>query len=418
MSVPGGLRRGRRRKSDLVAGSVTAVLVLLLAGVAALSTNGLPFLPQYRLHALLPAGAPPVRVGTDVRSLGRHAGVVTAVRRRGVQQAVTLRLTVHPAGRDARVTVRLKSPAGGRFLDVDLGDTRAGTLPGGAWVDPKRVTFTEDFPTVVSDFSARALRDAEHGIGLTGNGLLGRGGDLNRAAAGAGTTLRRTTSVLHALTPGRDLPAVTRGTAGLADALRGRARGDIAGFVTSNADLLGAFADPATRFDELLSALPPAERSARVVLPEADAVLRDATRLSRGLRATVAALDAALPATRRLTATGPTLRRTTARLVAVATPALRAAAPVLRRLGPPAALLARTMPPLGALSAYLATFRSETQHAVAAYWGASMYHAPLGNAPGSPAVPAMLIVTCSRGTGAIDPKPGVYMNERMDRPCR
>lgn len=411
-------RPHRPADRQLLLGTITLLVVVALAVLAAVSTNGLPFVPRYHLRAVLPTGAPAIRVGTDVRSAGRHVGVVSDVRRSGLRQDVGLRLDIHPAGRDASVTLRLKSPAGGRFLDVDLGNTHTGTLRDGATVDPARVHYTEDFPTIVSDFSKHALDNSKHGIQLTGGGLLGRGGDLNRAFAGAGTTLRRTTSLIDAFSPGQDLPALTRGTGDLTSALQGRSSGDIAGFVSANADLLNAFADPRARLGATLAAVPPAEQAAAQVLPQTDAVLRDTTTLAERLRPTVGALRGTLPATLRLLRTGPTLRDTIAGLTKVTAPALRAAAPVLRRLGPTMALVAASMPPTATLTAYLSRFKEETTGAVAAYYGGSFYHAPFGAAAGLPAVPAMLIVSCAKGVGAIDPKPGEYMHEHSEKPCQ
>jgi phospholipid/cholesterol/gamma-HCH transport system substrate-binding protein len=406
------------RSHKTAVGAVTGTVAALIAVIAALSTNGLPFLPSYELVTTLPAGAPTLRTGVDARIAGTSAGIVTKVTpTRDGRQRVRFKLRTHPVGADASITIRLKSPAGGRYLDVDRGTLSGPTLASGAVIPTSRVRFTEDLPTVFEDFSKHALDESRHAIGLAGNGVLGRGQDLNRALDGAGRTVSGSAALLRAMAPRQDLPALTRAAADTTTALQGRTPDGAARFVARNADLFGTLGDPRAQFAPLLEALPPAEARIGAVLPRLDPLLDGTTRLAGRLRPGIAALRRSLPAVNRLFDSAPTLDREVPRLASSAQPALRALAPVLRTLGPPAVLLARTMRPLGGLAGYLARYPTEITSGIGAYYAAWIYRPKVGKAPGAPVAPSMLILTCARASGDRDPAPGKYLPEHLDSPC-
>jgi ABC-type transporter Mla subunit MlaD len=391
----------------------------LIALIATMSTNGLPFLPAYELQTTLPPGAPTLRTGADVRIAGTSAGIVKNVTAtRDGRQHVRFKLRTHPVGTDASITIRLKSPAGGRYLDVDRGTLHGPTLKSGAVIPTSRVRFTEDLPTVFEDFSKHALKESQHAIGLAGNGFAGRGQDLNRALAGAGRTVSGSAALLRAMSPGDDLPGLTRAAADTATAFQGRTPGGAAQFVTRSADLFTLLGDPRTQLGPLLDAVPPAERSVAAVLPKVDPLLAETTRLSGRLRPGLAALRRSLPAVNRMLASGPTLDHEVPRLTAAASPALRAAEPVLRMVGPAAVLLARSMRPLGDLAGYLAQYPVELTSGIGTYYAAWIYRPKVGKAPGAPVAPSLLVLTCSKPSSDVNPAPGKYLSEHLDKPCR
>ena len=406
------------RNHKTAVGAVTGTVAALIAVVAGLSTNGLPFLPSYELETTLPAGAPTLRKGAEARIAGTSTGVITRVTpTRDGRQRVRFKLRTHPVGVDASITVRLKSAAGGRYLDVDRGTLDGPTLSSGDRIPSSRVRFTEDLPTVFEDFSKRALDESRHAIGLAGNGVLGRGRDLNRAFDGAGQTVSGSAALLRAMAPRQDLPALTRAAADTTTALQGRTASGAARVVVSSADLFGTLGNPRARFASLLRELPPAEQRVAAVLPQVDPLLADTTRLAGRLRPGIAALRRSLPAVNRLLAGGPILGREVPPLASSARPALRALAPVLRTLGPAAVLLERTVRPLGGLAAYLARYPTEITSGIGAYYAAWIYRPKVGRAPGAPVAPSLLVLTCSRA-GDVDPPPGQYLNEHLDKPCR
>ena len=400
-------------------GAVTGIAAGLIALIAALSTNGLPFVPAYELQTTLPAGAPTLRTGVDVRIAGTSAGIVKKVTATpDGRQLVRFKLRTHPVGTDASITVRLKSPAGGRYLDIDRGNLHGPTLKSGAVIPTSRVRFTEDLPTVFEDFSKHALKESQHAIGLAGNGFVGRGRDLNRALAGAGETVSGSAKLLRAMAPGDDLPGFTRAAADTATAFQGRTPGGIARFVTRSADLFTTLGDPNTHLGELLDAVPPAESSVAKVLPQVDPLLADTTRLSSRLRPGITALRRALPAVNRMLASGPTLDREVPRLTAAANPALKALEPVARTLGPPAVMLGQAMKPLGTRAAYLAKYPVELTSGIGTYYAAWIYRPRVGKAPGAPVAPSLLVLTCAKASSNVDPAPGEYLHEHLDKPCR
>jgi len=408
----------RLRIHKTAVGAVTGIFCAVVAVLAALSTNGLPFLPGYELVTTLPPGAPTLRKGVDVRIAGTSAGVITNVSpTRGGRQRVRFKLRTHPVGRDASLTVRLKSAAGGRYLDIDRGTLDGPTLASGAVIPSSRVRFTEDLPTVFEDFSKHALDESQHSVGLAGNGVLGRGQDLNGALDGVDRTVSGSAALLRAMAPRQDLPGLTRAAAGTATALQGRTPGGAARLVARSADLFATVADPRAELGGLLAEMPAAERRAADVLPKVDPLLADTTRLAGRLRPGIGALRRSLPAVNRLLASGPTLGREVPRLAAAGRPALRALAPVLREIGPSAVLLARAMRPLGGLAGYLARYPTEITSGIGAYYAAWIYRPRAGKAPGAPIAPSLLVLTCSR-PGEVDPAPGKYLSERLDKPCR
>jgi ABC-type transporter Mla subunit MlaD len=408
---------GWLRDHKTTVGALTGTVAALIAIVAALSTNGLPFLPSYELVTTLPAGAPTLRTGVEARIAGTSAGVITSVTpTRDGRQRVRFKLRTHPVGADASITVRLKSSAGGRYLDVDRGNLDGPTLASGATIPTSRVRFTEDLPTVFEDFSKRALKESQHAIGLAGNGVLGRGQDLNRALDGAGETVSGSAALLRAMAPRQDLPGLTRAAADTTTALQGRTPDGAGRFVARNADLFDTLGDRGARFGSLLQELPPTESRVAAVLPQVDPLLAGTTRLAGRLRPGIAALRRSLPAVNRLLESGPIVSREVPRLASATQPALRALAPVLRNLGPSAVLLAASMRPLGGLAAYLARYPTEITSGIGAYYAAWIYRPRVGKAPGAPIAPSLLVLTCAR-PGDLDPPPGKYLSEHLDKHC-
>jgi phospholipid/cholesterol/gamma-HCH transport system substrate-binding protein len=406
------------RRHELGFGTVLATLIVAITALAVVSTNGLPLVPARALHATLPAGAPALRAGDEVRVAGRRVGLVKDVGRTADgRQRVRFTTGGAGAGRDARLTVRLRSPAGGWYLALERGDTGGGRLPDGASIDPANVTYAEDLPAVVDGLGHAALRNLAGSLRLTGAGVAGRGESLNRSLDRIDGTLRGTTGLLRAATPGDALPALVRGTGRTAAALTGTAPDDAGRALTAAASVAGVLADPRSRLDATLRRLRPAEDALADVLPAADVALAQLTRSTRRLLPGLHALRAALPGTTRLLTEGPRLRREVHALATAAVPALRALQPALRTLGPAAVLLDRTLPPLGELTGYLSRYPREFEAGSIGYYIAYLYRPLVGKAPGYPIAPAMTVLTCASGTNA-RLEPGDAFTDRLDRPCR
>ena len=403
---------------QLACGLAVAIAGLAVATIALLSTHGPPWAAAYQLHAPLPAGAPLIRPGTDVRIAGLYAGSVTAVRRTtGERQALTMRLSSGPVGANARATIRLRSAAGQFYVALDRGDYAEHPLHSGGTLAASNVRALEDLPTVVADFGKRALRDQSSTLRLLGGGLLGNGDDLNRGADGLDATVRRTTGLLRAATPGDALPRLIHQGSVTLEALGGRRPGDAGRLTTASADVFSALGDERSQLDAFLRRLPSAEQRLQAVLPRLDPLLTHTAQLATALRPTVRALHAALPSVRRLLASRRELAGAVPPLVGAAVPALRALAPVLRRVGSSAVLLSSLVPSLGQLADFMRRYPKDIETGVMSYYAAYLYHAPVGKAAGYPAAPSMLIFTCASGLDR-DPKPGAWLTDHLQSPCR
>jgi ABC-type transporter Mla subunit MlaD len=401
-----------------VTGALIAAFAVIVAGVAALSTNGLPFTSRYHLRAMVPPGAPTLRTGIEVRLNGASAGIVDEVKpARDGGQDVDLRLRISPVGSDGRLIVRMRSAAGQHYLELRRGDYRDQPLDSGASLPADRVSYMEDFPTVVQDFSRRALSETQRALRLGGEGFLGRGRDLNESFRDIDSTMRDTKTVLRAAAPGEALPALIRGLSATTAALQGKERDDAGRATTATARLFSALSAPDARLDGLIETLPGAEDQALDVLPRLDPLLVDAERLAIRLRPGVRALRSALPPLNRVLSRGRLVRTEVRRLAAAAQPALRALMPALERLGPSAVLLRRGLSPLGTLAAYVSRFPQDLEAGLTGYYGASRYRPNVGRAHGAAVSPTMAILTCAPGHNA-DPTPGSYLSDRLDAPCR
>jgi ABC-type transporter Mla subunit MlaD len=379
--------------------ALLGVLVLVAAAfatyVSIVAIRGLPFSHPYKVHALLPGGAPIVRPGTEVRIAGERAGQVSkvAVGRGGAR--VTLALDHGPLGRDTALTVRLRGLAGPVYIDVRPG--RGVDVPAGGTL--ARGASTVQITDVIGGFDAAARKALSRSLPAYGAGVVGRGAGVNATLAELPSVLTDATPILRALRPraGALAQLTAQGDDVLA-ALDTPALGGLVGaagttFVTTaarRADVAATIAD-----------LPGVEDAAAGTLPAATALLRDADAAAARLRPGVSALRAATPGIDRLTARGAEVDRL-AGLLRAALPTLSTARPTLHALTQVADELSPVAVPLQALSAHLAPYRRELIAAPQGFdrWGGSEY--PFGQAAGHKAVRFSIVFTCQH---ARDPYP-------------
>ncbi|SEH12151.1 MlaD family protein [Thermoleophilum album] len=217
--------------SPVLVGAVTVLVTVIAVFLAYNANRGLPFVPTYDLKVRLPDAANLVR-GNDVRIGGTRVGVISAIHARRDDRGrtyaeLTLKLdkTIEPLPADSSVLVRPRSTLGLKYLEITPGSSsrplRAGSTLSLAAARPRPVELDELFNT----FDARTRRGQQRALQGFGNGLAGRGADLNEAIA-------RFPRLLS------DLEAV-----------------------------MANLSDPATRLDRFFPAL---ERAAREVAPVAD----------------------------------------------------------------------------------------------------------------------------------------------------
>jgi ABC-type transporter Mla subunit MlaD len=356
---PGRLQRTlygatKRLEGHTIAlGLVATAVGLFMAYLAWASISGVPFQDRYEIKALVPSDSPILQKGDAVRIAGRLAGLVTDVEpgaeAGSTEISMDIRPQYAPIGRDAEVTVRVKSLIYLSYLELKPGDIdeplpEGDTLPlaqGGSNTDLLEVV--ELFDKESRDALSRSIYDA-------GVGLADRGGDLNVALDDLAAVTTNGSEQLQAITqePGAIARGV-RGAAAVAGGLKGSRPDDVDGLLGSGATAVGTIANRREELGQAIEELRPLEDELLRTAPLLDPVLDDATVLSRELDPVVAELAATLPELNATLARGDAVREQTARLTAAFRPVLRDATPVIGGLQPTVASVAAMVPSLNEL---------------------------------------------------------------------
>jgi phospholipid/cholesterol/gamma-HCH transport system substrate-binding protein len=350
------LARGidRLESHRLVLGVLVAALGIAAAAVSIDSINGLPFTSPYRGEAVVPASAPIVRPGDEVRVAGQPVGEVRGVSLASTGRLVSFDLTSGVIGRGARAAVRLRGLAGAVYLELDPGDTSR-PEPSGSRIPRSRTSTGTQLTDVVAAFDRRTRQGLRRTIDGVGTGMLGRGEQLNATE--------------------QDAPPLLDEGAPLARAVAGQGSGDLATLVGDAGGLAGAVAAPGdlgpvlakarATFEALaadrrplratIGEAPGALAAARHTLPVADPLLSDLKATSRTLSPVVARLDRAVPRVDRLLGRRHDID-VLARIADAAGPAARAAGPALARLTPASETVAPLAAAIAPLAAYVARY--------------------------------------------------------------
>jgi virulence factor Mce-like protein len=314
------MRSGRRQlaASPVLIGAVTVLVAIVAVFISYSANQGLPFVPTYQLRVELPNAAKLVP-GNEVRAGGFRVGAVdeiTAARRtvNGRERSIAvvqlkLDKDIEPLAVDTRVGVRPRSALGLKYLELVPGTARR-TFQDGDTVPLRNAgAASPELEDVLSTFQPRTRVDAQRALLGFGDGLAGRGAQLNAA--------------IRELSP----------------------------FLGHLAPVMRNLSNPRSELRRLVPALGAA---AAQVAPIADVQAR----LFGELATTFAAINRDPEALREtLEETPPTLSAATASFQ-VQTPFLARFADVSRRLQPGAAELRRALPLLNeALSAGVPAFR-------------------------------------------------------------
>jgi virulence factor Mce-like protein len=173
--------------SPVLIGAITTLVVIVAVFLAYNANSGLPFVPTYDLRAELPNAANLVE-GNDVRIGGDRVGVVDAIRplRRkggGVGAEVSMKLEnrIKPLPVDSTLLVRPRSALGLKYVEIRPGSAREGFEPGAtiavAQARPEPVEIDEVF----NMFDERTREGSRRTLKGFGDGLAGRGRDVNEA---------------------------------------------------------------------------------------------------------------------------------------------------------------------------------------------------------------------------------------------
>jgi virulence factor Mce-like protein len=347
--------------SPILIGAITVLVTVVAVFLSYNANEGLPFIPTYDVNALVPDAAGLVE-GNEVRIGGKRVGVVSAIAaqptRTGTVAKLALKLdkTTQPLYSGARVAVRARSALGLKY--VELTPNHAGRpLSPGQSLSLAAATPAVDLDQVLNALDQKTRRSLQLAVAGLGDGVAGRGTDLNDAIASFPPLLEHGRRVAANLAdPRTNLSGLVRGAA--------RATGELApvapqlgSLVRASSTTAGALASVDGDVRRVLEGLPPTLDNATRTLAVAQPVLSDARGLihdiqpgARVLAPAAAKLHAAvstgIPVVRRAVALSDRLRASLAALDVLASdpftrgsldrllPVVNTALPVLRFVAP------------------------------------------------------------------------------------
>lgn len=311
---------GRRSSSvfanRIMIGSLT-VLVLIIAVFLAYNANsGLPFVPTYDLNVQEPDAAG-LLAGDGVNIGGTRVGYIgsiTATKLPNGKAIAVLHLklnrTLSPLPVDSTNLVRPVSPLGLKYLQLTRGRSSQ-TLAPGATIPLSHTSKPVEIDNFFDMFNAKVRHDNQIDLNNFGDGLAGRGSDLNQA-------LGEVKPLVDNLLPVMDnLMNPATQWAKLFPSLE-QAAHEVVGVAQQQADLFTEIGQTFTPLSEHTAALqaaitggPPAMRTATQQLPQQTRFISDTANLFHRFRPAFRSLGAASAQLAPAEATGiPVLRRT------------------------------------------------------------------------------------------------------------
>ncbi|HKG36505.1 MAG TPA: MlaD family protein [Solirubrobacterales bacterium] len=312
--------------SPTLVGAITTLIVVVAVFLAYNASNGLPFVPVYRVSVELP-NAQRVQVNNEVRIGGSRIGIVEDITPTRDQQGRTvakldlkLDKTVEPLPEDTEVRIRYKSSFGLKYVELVRGNGKGlqegGTLP----VDQSSVQ--TEFDDIANTFDEQTRTAVRQNLAGYGTAFAARGASLNETIQNLNPLFANLKPVAETLIDEdtrleRFFPALGRTAAIVAPVAE-----EQAALFGNMADTFGALAADPEALKATISSGPPTLDEGADALAVQTPFLNDFADLSADLRPGVQALSAALP----------TLNE-----------ALIAGAPVLARTPPVNAQLGRTL---------------------------------------------------------------------------
>jgi virulence factor Mce-like protein len=316
------MRRGSASiaANPVLIGAATTLVVIVAVFLAYNANSGLPFVPTYEVKTQVPSAAQLVK-GNDVRIGGSRVGAVTDItpvtaKDGSVSALLTLKLetSVKPLPVDSTVLIRPRSALGLKYVQITKGTSSRG-YDDGATIPLRNATPQPvELDEVIDTFDDKTRAASQSNLTEFGNGLAGRGPDLNRAIEELNPLLANLVPVMQNLSD----PRTKLGR--LVTAL-GRTSSIIAPAAETQAALFGnldttfrAFANVARPFlQDSITGGPPALDEAIKDFPQQRPFLTNSEALFRELRPGVRALSTSAPVLADALEIGtPTLRRSVA----------------------------------------------------------------------------------------------------------
>ncbi|HEX5923637.1 MAG TPA: MlaD family protein [Baekduia sp.] len=316
------MRRGSASiaANPVLIGAATTLVIIVAVFLAYNANSGLPFVPTYEIKTQVPSAAQLVK-GNDVRIGGSRVGAVTDItpvtaKDGSVSALLTLKLetSVKPLPVDSTVLIRPRSALGLKYVEITKGTSSQGYDDGATIPLHNATPEPVELDQVVNTFDDKTRAASQSNLTEFGNGLAGRGPDLNRAIEELNPLLVNLVPVMRNLSD----PQTRLGR--LVTAL-GRTARIVAPAAVTQSELFGnldttfgALARVARPFlQDSISGGPPALDEGIKDFPQLRPFLANSEALFRELRPGVTALATAAPDLADALEIGtPTLRRSVA----------------------------------------------------------------------------------------------------------
>jgi phospholipid/cholesterol/gamma-HCH transport system substrate-binding protein len=245
------MSRGRQQSAftnPVLIGAVTVLVVLIAVYLAYIANNGLPFVPTRELKVNIANGSNLVP-GNDVLEGGQRIGFVSDMKPAefqngtvGAQLTLKLSKSQGEIPIDSRVTIRLRSVLGQKYVDLVKGHSNH-IFKDGATLPASQTNVPVQLDEIFNMFNPPTRRAIQQNLQGYGDTFASRGSDIN-------TTIQALPSLLRHLQPVASyLSAPSTELTGFFDALN-RFTGALAPVSTQTANL---FRDAATTFQAITS---------------------------------------------------------------------------------------------------------------------------------------------------------------------
>ena len=305
--------------SPVLVGAITVLVVVVGVFLAYNANKGLPFVPTYDVNVRVPSGADLV-VGNDVRIGGDRVGVVNGItpvedRNGKVSAVLGLKLdkNVEPLPDSSTVLVRPRSALGLKYVQITPGRSGKALAAGDTLPLKQARPQPVEIDQVFNMFSRRTREGIQGSLTGFGNGLAGRGADVNLAIAAFRPLLDNLEPVARNL-------ASNQTQLGRFFRSLERAAGEVAPVAEQQAALFrnldttfGALVPVRSELQQFIQESPPTEDTAINQFPLQRPFLRNSAALFRELRPGAAVLPRVAPVLADAEAVGArTLARTPA----------------------------------------------------------------------------------------------------------
>jgi ABC-type transporter Mla subunit MlaD len=276
--------------SPLLIGAVTTLIVVVAVFLSYNANNGLPFVPTYNIKVALPEGSG-LQPSNQVRIGGTRVGLIGSLTPH--QDPSTGRVTaianlhlekkVEPLPADTKAIVLSVSAIGLKYLELEKG-TSSKTIKAGGEIPLSQATEPVDIDQLFNMFDEKTRTAIQQNTNSFGDGLAGRGLEINDAIATLKPLVTRAIPVLHNLaSPQTDLRAFFPALERVSEQAAPVAQQQAALYVDQDT-FFKAWAGVAKSLEEATVGGPPALEQAIFSLPNEAAFTEKSTEFMRLLR--------------------------------------------------------------------------------------------------------------------------------------